>query len=283
MPRPLGTITRSAVQRLSDKIGGGRADDIFFSARPGAGTYVVMRTGWYTIHLLGAGGAGGVAVRANTNIYARATGGGSGAYLRKRVFLTEGQTLPYNVGAGGTCEAVAVSYSANSSSTSGTSGGATSLTLPDSTALNAPGGGGGQARTDNDTNANNGAYQNGGSGGGTPTGGDVNLPGSKGGNVTNTVAQDGTNGLSDGGAGGSGVFISATRGGVSGGGGAPGQLGGNGGSGVHSAISTGIRPQKGGLGAGGGGAMHEGTPTSIVARGAGGPGGDGAIMIVSEI
>ncbi|WP_172332492.1 hypothetical protein [Mangrovicoccus sp. HB161399] len=118
------------------------------------------------IQMLGAGGgAGGVA--GNSGIEdAASSGGGGGGYCRKFHVHVSGQTYSYAVGTGGT------SAPGNAD---GTGGGQTSFSSSGSLSLTANGGGGGFGMSAVNTG------QASGPGGGTASGGDLNVEGQRGG------------------------------------------------------------------------------------------------------
>lgn len=92
---------------------------------PGSGVYVVPKTGVAEIFVWGGGGSG-------DSVTASRAGAGAGA-AKRRVFLVKGQRLAYTVGAGG----------AQASTSIGSTGGTTTIELPNGITLGATGGAGG--------------------------------------------------------------------------------------------------------------------------------------------
>lgn len=108
----------------------GTFSKMFFSQT--SGTYIAPRTGIYRITLKGGGGGGG---GANTASFFGGGGGGEGGRIRFYVTLTQGQSYPYVIGAGG----AAGSNTTTSTAPPGASGGITSF----NNAYSVRGGGGG--------------------------------------------------------------------------------------------------------------------------------------------
>ena len=76
---------------------------------PISGTFTAKKTGVHRVCVLGGGGSGGAASGA-TN--ARATGGGGGSFAWSEIFLTQGDTVPVTIGAGGAAVAQAATGAA---------------------------------------------------------------------------------------------------------------------------------------------------------------------------
>lgn len=188
------------------------------------------------VTVVGGGGAGGGTPATTGTVGA---GGGGGAVSIKYFTGVAGQTYNFNVGVGGT-------------GASGAIGGAgrPSNILIGTTLVNAPGGSGGNlgVATTNVT---------GGLGGVAGTGGDINLPGSPGGNAH---------------------YLSATAGQSASGFGGPGWAGGGGGLGVRTAAVGNSPGNPGTAGTGAGGSGSVGGAATATA-GTGGNGGAGAVII----
>ena len=141
---------------VDDAISIGTFNRMFFSQT--SGTYIAPRTGVYRITLKGGGGGGG---GANTAAYSGGGGGGEGGTIRFYVTLTQGESYPYVIGAGG----AAGSNAASATAPAGGAGGITSF----NNAYTVRGGGGGG----NPNGASIGGT--GGSLNGTPTGAVVEI------------------------------------------------------------------------------------------------------------
>lgn len=115
---------------VDDAISAGTFNRMFFSQT--SGSYTAPRTGVYRVTLKGGGGGGG---GANTASFFGGGGGGEGGTIRFYVTLTQGQSYPYVIGAGG----AAGSNAATATAPSGSAGGITSF----NNVYSVKGGGGG--------------------------------------------------------------------------------------------------------------------------------------------
>lgn len=121
---PWGTATQSDAGYMSSddkKAVDGIADlgtfnKMFFSQT--SGSYTAPRTGVYCVTLKGGGGGGG---GANTAGYFGGGAGGEGGTIRFYVTLTQGQSYPYVIGAGGEAGSNAASPTAQAGGAGGTS------------------------------------------------------------------------------------------------------------------------------------------------------------------
>lgn len=147
--RRIRTGLRNPIERAGDRLGTAFSPATYF---PGSGTFTAAENGVADIFLWGAGAGG----RQGGNV--QLGHGGGGAFLRKRVEVRQGQTIPISIGIGG----------APSSTSTPQAGGDTTATLPNGTILRA---GGGQGATSANTRGV----------GGTATGGDENVSGGQGG------------------------------------------------------------------------------------------------------
>ena len=130
------------------------------------------------IQAVGAGGSGGGISRDDTaNLEAGASGGSGGGYSRKTVSLNASDTLTFTVGAGGARETL---YD-NSADHTGIAGGNTTLTGPSGLSMTANGGSGGSGRRVGSGIITYATQPT----GGTASGGDVNIAGQAGTNVSN--------------------------------------------------------------------------------------------------
>ena len=130
------------------------------------------------IQAIGAGGSGGGIAKDDTaNLEVGASGGSGGGYSRKKVTLTSGDTLTFTVGAGGARETMAD----NLIDHHGNAGGNTTLTGPSSLSITANGGSGGSGRRVGSGDITYATQPT----GGTASGGDVNITGQAGANVSN--------------------------------------------------------------------------------------------------
>ncbi|EYR81881.1 hypothetical protein [Shinella sp. DD12] len=132
-----------------------------------ARTWTAPRDCTVKISAFGASGSGGVLRRAGGN----ATGGGAGARCTKTVKLKAGDVLTLTPGAGG------AAVTTTNGVVQGNSGGNTTVTGPDGLNLSAGGGEGGKANADGTVALTGGA-------GGLATGGDENVAGGRGGNIS---------------------------------------------------------------------------------------------------
>lgn len=226
-----------------------------------SGTFTAPATGVYRYTAWGGAGGGGgggaAALTGGTATQVGGSGAGAGAFVESVVSLTQGDTVPVAIGAGGTggTGGVASTDASGHAGSNGTSGGNTTVG-----GLTAPGGtfgvGGGANST---STVSGGAY------GGAPTGGSASASGMPGGGASASssagniagapVAMSGRGGgggspanATNGGIAGTGAFITGKtgtanggtganapansgQGGDGGGGGAPGGAGGNGAAG----------------------------------------------------
>ena len=159
--------------------GGGSITAIYKHA--GSYTWTAPSDCTVVVQAVGAGGEGGYMNKDDTfNLFGIASGGSGGGYTRKKVSLSSGDALTITVGAGGPSR-----YLQNDAGTDTVSvaGSATTVTGPASLSLTANGGSGGSGvYGNNDSSTYSFATQ---PTGGTASGGDVNLTGLAGTNVTN--------------------------------------------------------------------------------------------------
>lgn len=140
-------------------------------------TWVAPEDCTVLIQIIGAGGSGGgIALDDTAGLEVGASGGSGGGYSRKTVSLSASDTLSFTVGAGGASE----SLSDNAADHAGNTGGTTTCTGPASLSMTANGGSGGSGHrvTSGDLTF---ATQ---PSGGTASGGDTNVTGQAGTNVT---------------------------------------------------------------------------------------------------
>jgi hypothetical protein len=205
----------------------------------------------------GAGGAGGSAQTATSNISIRGGGGAGGSYATTTIAVTPGDIINYTVGTGGT----GASSGFVNATASGT-GGFSSATLNSTVVVKAQGGPGGLSATGTLTvnNAGGTAY----SAGNTGNIGS-SIWGGNGGNAIN-----GTSGGSGGGGGSAGTASNGNNGTILGGVAVFGGGAGGNGSNANNAATPGTAG--GSPGGGGAGALIRGTSTGFALGGSGGAG-----------
>jgi hypothetical protein len=147
---------------------------VFFGS---SASFTVPATGWYRISALGPGGSGGAIFATASG--GSASGGEGGGFCEKEIYLIAGDVLTIVIGAGG----AGVVSSITGVGVAGNPGGAatTVVCVARSLSLSAGPGNGGNFTI---TNA---ATVNGGTGGSTSTGGDVNYTGGRGGNANHVT------------------------------------------------------------------------------------------------
>jgi len=138
-----------------------------------SGVFVAKRTGWHRITLIGSPGRAGAINSDETT--ARATGAGAGGFCVGVRFLIKGVSYPYTVGA----PAAATNVGFNGV-TNGVAGAASIFSLAGSPTMQADGGGAGAAQLT--ATAMTGGV------GGSASGGDLNVKGGDGGDITGTSA-----------------------------------------------------------------------------------------------
>lgn len=139
------------------------------------GVYVPAATGVHEIVMAGPAGRGGTVYASATGGGGVATGAGGGGFLRKRLVLTGGTPYLFNAGAG----VPSLVGSPAGGLQQGADGGDSTFSGPDIATLTAGGGKAGAAAV---TGPLSGGL------GGIATGGDINYPGGRGGNITGNVA-----------------------------------------------------------------------------------------------
>lgn len=158
--------------------GGGFITTKYMTA--GSHTWTAPSDCTVVIQAVGGGGEGGSMNKDDTSgLIGIASGGSGGGYTRKKVTLTSGDVLTITVGAGGA--STYYSSDAGTNTVASNTGGTTTVTGPNSISLNANGGSGGSGVRGNTVTAYTYATQ---PTGGTASGGDVNLTGIAGANVS---------------------------------------------------------------------------------------------------
>jgi len=183
VPSSLGT----AGQVLTVNSGATAGEWVDVSGAGAACTALHNQTGSHTwtapadctvvIQAVGAGGSGGGISKDDTdNMEVAVSGGSGGGYSRKKVSLSSGDVLSFTVGAGGATEFL----NDNGTDNTGNAGGATTVTGPNSLSLTANGGSGGSGRRVTSGDLTFATQPT----GGTASGGDLNVTGTAGTNVT---------------------------------------------------------------------------------------------------
>ena len=160
---------------LADLTGGAACTTLYTT--PGSHTWTAPADCTVVIQAVGAGGSGGGISRDDTdNMEVAVSGGSGGGYSRKKVSLSSGDVLSFTVGAGGAYQFL----NDNGTDQIGNAGSATTVTGPNSLSLTANGGSGGVGRRVTSGDLTFATQPT----GGTASGGDLNVTGTAGTNVT---------------------------------------------------------------------------------------------------